>query len=617
MPRDENMSRKTFWDAIDARFAEASIEDLRSIIRDMAYEIRPQDRRAFLARLTVPDPEDVASKEAQLYGTFVEAIPLIVAEITERLNAGESWDGDAGWDDDYEHFGAYYDDDDDDDDDVDSEIEGIQSEFLPLLDDFFLSAQDAFSRGDYSRTRKAYEGLLPLFEKENISDDGPNLVEIDSVDMPEAMAQYLRAVFETEAPATRARVICDRLEQVLRCMPHQCPRIADLIEIMSEPMKNQDVFLDELIVLLRDRDSLQSDAWLREAVAIAHGTDGLRELASREGTRRPMAYVDWLSALAAADRHEEMIVGALDALNALPNGLTIRAAIADHLCKAALALGDEGTMMMGLREGFAAKPELERLLALWEAETTHKKRTAAMRFAVQRIREAGHPKASQEDFEPGRMPFLWTDDNLEKRGFADHNLMGHALLLGRQWEDAIDLAKAARILGWSDGSSIQGLVVPFFMAWFAYDSESGLPPNVSTVWAQALSTGLWRLSLGYDAMDSPDGDELDDEPEATLGSRLGVAYRNVFSSKLPPKTQQEEIVGWCLDVACKRAQTIVSRKYRKSYHKAAALTVASAEVLKARGKPREADIFIANIRDQFSRHNAFQRELRISLRMYT
>lgn len=73
--------------------------------------------------------------------------------------------------------------------------------------------------------------------------------------------------------------------------------------------------------------------------------------------------------------------------------------------------------------------------------------------------------------------------------------------------------------------------------------------------------------------------------------------------------KQEQILSWCLNVANKRVDGIVSNKDQGSYGKAPTLTVACVEVLNLRGKGREAERLISDVRNRFPRHRAFQAEL--------
>ena len=73
--------------------------------------------------------------------------------------------------------------------------------------------------------------------------------------------------------------------------------------------------------------------------------------------------------------------------------------------------------------------------------------------------------------------------------------------------------------------------------------------------------------------------------------------------------QQATLLAWCLEVAQKRTQAIVGGQHRKSYDKAAILTVACAEVLQLRGDRAAASGLVNETRTRFPRHRAFLTEL--------
>ena len=96
--------------------------------------------------------------------------------------------------------------------------------------------------------------------------------------------------------------------------------------------------------------------------------------------------------------------------------------------------------------------------------------------------------------------------------------------------------------------------------------------------------------------------------------RLVHAYAEQLVEAVLSTDRQERFLSWCLDVAQRRANTIVSNKYRKSYDKAAVLTVACAKVLWLRGDQAAADGLVDDVRGRFPRHRAFQAEIKAALK---
>jgi hypothetical protein len=326
----------------------------------------------------------------------------------------------------------------------------------------------------------------------------------------------------------------------------------DLIQISPRPLSDLEQFLAEWIAFLRAESGADADTWLREAVRLSQGTRGLEALARTEGQARPRAYLDWFTALEREGKHGKLLAAAQEALQTLAPGLPIRAAIADHLCAAAVRLDDREAQCAGRWEAFLVQPTLPRLLDLWDVVAIGEERTAMMQQAVQHIREyLAHP--------PDRQAVAWPrDDGLESPVWIDSSVLAHAYLLVGDFEAAQQLAAGQPVLGWSSRSCVQGLVVAAFLALLSGEVPGALPSNVAQTWKWGLEN-----SAGYRF-----------GGEAPVRQRLEEAYAD----------------------------------------KAAILTAACAEVLRARGDKGAADTFVNEIRNRFPRHRAFQAELETALR---
>ena len=100
-----------------------------------------------------------------------------------------------------------------------------------------------------------------------------------------------------------------------------------------------------------------------------------------------------------------------------------------------------------------------------------------------------------------------------------------------------------------------------------------------------------------------------DEKGDSVRERLARAYAEQFAAVALSTDRQERFLSWCLDVAQQRVDAIVGNKHRRSYDKAAVLTVACAEVLRLRGNQAAADALVNDVRRRFPRHRAFQAEM--------
>ena len=139
--------------------------------------------------------------------------------------------------------------------------------------------------------------------------------------------------------------------------------------------------------------------------------------------------------------------------------------------------------------------------------------------------------------------------------------------------------------------------MPCLLALLSGRLPDALPPNLAQLWQGGLQQSYIAIPMVFGAQ----GD--------SLAKRLEHAYTQSFARVSLAYNQQATLLAWCLEVAQKRAEAIVGGQHRKSYDKAAILTVACAEVLRLRGDRAAATGLVNEIRDRFPRHRAFQAEL--------
>ncbi|MDH7485353.1 MAG: hypothetical protein QHJ81_03660 [Anaerolineae bacterium] len=569
----EKISLKAFWDAVEQRLAACSADELRTILRAMARETSPSGRQAFLDRL-VPVGETAIGVQQEIEPEKLLAdIADLAAELEEAMK-------EAPEPEEYYEWGGYEEEED---------IEPYE-EFVEPLVELFDRAQAAFDYGNLPLARDAYAALFELLDQEDEYGRGVRASDLTGVDIGEACARYLRAVYETEPPERRPQALFEQMLQVRSWVAGARPKLDDLIQISPRPLPDQEQFLADWIAFLRTRSGSDADTWLREAVRLSQGTRGLEALARAEGKTRPRAYLDWFTALAQEGKNQEVLLAAQEALQTLPAGLPIRAAIADHLCAAAERLDRPEALRAGRWEAFLVKPTLARLLDQWEATPTGEVRTTLMRQAVEHLRYClAHPPSRQVEAWPG-------EDDLERPVWVGKSVLAHACLLAEDFRAAHQLAIGEKVLGWSSGDNPQGLVVPFFLVLLSGKAPGALPPNLARLWEWGLqsSIGFWFGGR---------------ESEESLLKRLERAYKEQLARVSLDRERQEEFLSWCLDVAKRRVDAIVGNQHRKSYDKAAVLAAACAEVLRLRGDRGAASSLVDDIRNRFPRHRAFQAEL--------
>jgi hypothetical protein len=572
MSHSEKLPLKTFWEAVERRLAACSGDELRTILRAMAWETPPLQRQAFLEKLERSEEATLAARQAIQQEDLLADIDDLVRELEAAMENADAWEERYEW-------AEYYDEED---------SLGPYEEFVQPLTELFDRVEAAFDYGHLALARTAYRKLFEALDAEDDYGRGVHASDLTSVDIDEARARYLRAVYETEPSADRLKTLFEQMQQVGSWLARPRPTLEDLIQISPRPLPDREQFLADWIAFLRSQGNGDADAWLREAVRLAQGAPGLEALARAEGRARPRAYLDWFTALEQEGKHQEILAAAQEALQTLAAGLSIRATIADHLCAAAARLGDTQALRAGRWQAFLAQPVLPRLLDLWDAETVSEER----KQAAQHIREyLGH--------RPDRQAPAWLgDDDIESPAWTDSAVLAHAYLLAGDFKAAQKLVAGQQVLGWSSRSSAQGLVVAALLALLSGESSGRLPVNLAEIWRFGLEN-----STGYGL-----------SGEAHEPQRLKAAYAACLREAAIPLDSQEKLLSWCLDVARQRVDAIVGNQHRGSYAKAAVLTAACAEALRSRGNERAADAFANEIRNRFPRHRAFQVELKTALR---
>jgi hypothetical protein len=558
---------------MEQRLAAYSADELRSILRAMARDALPSERRGFLSKLE-PSEEITASQVIQQEGLLAD-IDDLARELEYAMHHADLWEDHRGWE--------YYDED----------SLGPYEEFVEPLAELFDRAEAAFDYGDVSLARAAYRKLFELLRAEDDYGRGVRASDLVGVDVDEAVARYLRAVYETEPSSRRPQALCEQMRQVQAWLFRLRPMLDDLVQISPQPLPGREQFLADWVAFLQTQSApsgSDADAWLREAVRLAHGTPGLEALARDEGRTRPRAYLDWFAALEEEGRHQEVLVAAQEALQALPARLPIRAAIADNLCAAATRLDEVEALRQGRWEAFIAKPTLQRVLDLWDVAADAAGRTVLMERAVEYIRDyiANPPERSGAVVLP--------PDGLERPVWVGQSVLAHVLLLAADWDEAHDLAAQGKVLGWSSSESHQGLVLAAFLVLLSGRAVGALPSNLGQLWQWSLQYSAPSWSSGY-------GDE------DSVRERFLRAYAQRFATATLNTDQQERFLSWCLDVAHQRVNAIVGNQHRGSYNKAAVLTVACAEVLRLREDWTAADALVNEVRKRFPRHRAFQAEM--------
>jgi hypothetical protein len=332
------------------------------------------------------------------------------------------------------------------------------------------------------------------------------------------------------------------------------------------------------------------------------GTEGLAELARRDGRRIPEAYRKWVQALAEESRADEAVRAAQEALRALPPKGEIRAWIAEFMADEAEKTDDGAARLEARREAFRATPILARLSALCEAAEPIGQLEAAVHAETTRLRVlvARQPRRKSRE-----------EEGVETQ--TGHRLLATLLLLDGETDEAIALARRAPAVGWSGGEHPGPMVIPYLLC----AAAGGAAPSAGTALAD-----LWR---GIDADELPfpmsdleaQDDDFDDESEAAWPDvslkprpvRLTPFLQAQIMRQPVDLEQRARFLEVAWTMAKRRVKEILDKKHRRAYERAAMLVGAVAEARILAGDPGSGHALLENIRQQFSRYSAFTREL--------
>lgn len=577
MPRKDNVTLKAFWEAVEHRLAACSADELRMIVRAMARQTLPTERQAFLDALHAVEETADGVQQAIRQESLLTDIDDLARELQAEAKRADSRE---------ERYGYGYRDDDDEEDHL-----GPYEQFIEPLTALFERVEAIFDRGNLSLACAAYEKLFTLCEYEDDYGRGVGVNDLESLDVGEARARYLRAVYETTPLPRRPKILAEQMQQVQSWVGGSRPMLDDLVQVSPRRLPDREQFFADWIAFLRQRTDRESDAWLREALRLSQGTQGLEALARTEGNKRPRAYLDWFAALEREGKHREILAAGMEALQTMSPSLPLRAAIADRVCAAAAHLHETQALRSWRWEAFAAKPTLARLLDLWDVAASGTDRRELMGQAAQHLKALlSRPPRYEESMDAG------IEDDLETPAWVDKSLLAHAYLLAEEWDAAHQLAARQEVLGWSSSDNPQGLVVPFFLVLLSGKSPAALPSSLTDLWQWVL-----RHGIGFEFWS--EGEETD------MLKRLERAHAQVIAQASVGSSQSEKILSWCVDVAKRRAIAIVEHRRRESYDKAAVLLAGCADTLRLRGNDKAADSLLNDVRNRFPRHRAFQTEL--------
>ena len=246
MELTDKISLKTFWEAVERRLAASSADELAAVLRTLAQETSPSGRQAFLDRLGAVQAGAAGIEQEIEAESLMDDIADLAAEIAEAMEEAPEPEEHYEW-------GGY----------DEEEEEDPYTEFTEPLVALFDLAQAAFDNGDMALACDAYAALLELLDQQDDYGRGVDPADLTGVEIAEAQARYLRAVYEAAAPAEkRPEALFDQMLQVRTWVAGARPKLDDLIQISPAPLPDRNRFLTSWIAFLREQPGGDADAWL-------------------------------------------------------------------------------------------------------------------------------------------------------------------------------------------------------------------------------------------------------------------------------------------------------------------------------------------------------------------
>jgi hypothetical protein len=189
------LSLGEFLAALEDRLRALTADELRAVLLGHAERIPARERVTFLG-IFAADPSAVAGLRCSPNADHADTNLLSDMDaFAGQLRSGAYFEG-WGWDDDLHEERAW----------------GDES-WVEEMDDLFARAAEVFLGGDMRTARDAYGRLLDAFglDEEVGTFCGPSAAsDMVSTDIGEAVARYLRALYETTSPGERAGVVYER-----------------------------------------------------------------------------------------------------------------------------------------------------------------------------------------------------------------------------------------------------------------------------------------------------------------------------------------------------------------------------------------------------------------------
>jgi hypothetical protein len=560
---------------VDSAVSTIPVESLKAFIKQMARDLRPEERASFLANL-----ESCSGGSNDVARDFEKDESLLddIKELSSKVDSGELCVG-FGWDP-----------------EIKDERDFGDESWSEDVDDYLSRARDAVVHSHYQLARDAYDAIFSILEMaEEVGHlpGPPDPVELLKTDMDDARALYLRATYVASSIDERPAAIMNALQRFGYEIGDKynvtCMRGAGEGEL---PSFND--FLNDWITFLEQPDGVpvnvhagkeKGQYLLREATNLLHGLPGVADLARKHGSNHPKSFVDWIEQLAEKGEVEGMIAAAKEGLAAIPIDLVDRAIVGEKLVKAGKVTGNLHLQLAGWKAAFESAPTIERLASCLEIAVSLDVRDLEGRIVIDRLKYL-------LDHEPVKKD----NSHLEDTTYSTDNLpllLCQSLFMVGKFEEAINFLKKGSKHHIDDDDIVLFGIAYVLRTLVHSDVSESATPNLHMMWHEALdgTPGSMR------------------ETGTSTKSTVEIAFDAAMQEARVTPDLERELVIWCMEAASIRVDGIMGSNKRMDYPMAATLLCSVVEALHKLARESEATIFLDGYLKKYSRHRAFIQEM--------
>jgi len=571
-----HMSRKEFLTELRGLLRGLSREEVEERLLAWARGLRAEERAVFLDRFRGPK-----RRRTKPSG---KALLREVEAFEARMRAYEYTNG-WGWDPEIRAERAWGD-------------EGWAVE----IDGFLDGARQLYEAGAYADARDVYAAVFRAYDgglEEGLlaGADPEALVEAN---LDEECARYLRCVYLAAEPSARPEELMTAWDDPF--VRYAAQNLRAMLEVDDAELPGWEAFGRDWIACLETMDrSAPVTEWIGEAVRLFRGSEGLEELARSRGRRHPSHFIEWVDALRAEGCTAEAVEAAVLALDTVPDGLAIRASLAERLVVCARKAGKAAEVDRGLREALWAEPTLARLVAFIERGDTFADRQERLARAAERFAELDRTVDQEAQ----------AYDSEVRKGTMLDRLWPCVHLLAGDYEVLARFARETEPRRPTRDPGLARMATCFLLYACRGSATERLPENLGQEWTNAvqMTNAYW-----FDGRDPGcglfEGEEGKDEPGLDVMERFTRLVREAVAGADVSGSDLRRWFGSAEGAALKRVDTIVSTKERGSYDRAARLLTAVAEVYWTWGEGDEGRRLLDRYWNKYSRFSAFRRELR-------